>query len=217
MTRFSLVENTAGLASSDEYTPFVRIYADASCIRNGSIDSAAGCGAVILDQNRLEIKLISNYIGNATNQQAEIVACTRALEQLRRCCRVEIVSDSRYVIDTMTGRNRMRTNRPFWTRLVQACYGHHISWRWVKGHSGVPFQEVADRLARASAKLCSDMSEEDVEKLSALISDSNGQFSLSNFEGELETIVSKYRMRDDSFVPVPRLNNYESLPSAFSA
>jgi hypothetical protein len=87
----------------------------------------------------------------------------------------------------------------------------------VKGHSGVPFQEVADRLARASAKLCSDLSEEDIEKLSALISDSTGQLSLSNFEGELENIVSRYGMRDDSLAAVPQLNSFESLPSAFSA
>ncbi|MBK6589935.1 MAG: hypothetical protein IPG22_16740 [Acidobacteria bacterium] len=65
----------------------------------------------------------------------------KGFEQLHRSCRVEIVSDSRYVIDTMAGLNRMRTNRLFWTRLVKACYGHHISWRWVKGHSGVAFKK----------------------------------------------------------------------------
>ncbi|MBL0240383.1 MAG: hypothetical protein IPQ00_07405 [Chloracidobacterium sp.] len=63
--------------------------------------------------------------GTDRNQQAEILACTYALEQLRRCCRIEIVSDSKYVIDTMMGRNHMGADRPLWSRLVTACYGHH--------------------------------------------------------------------------------------------
>src|SRR3546814_14832585 len=56
---------------------------------------------------------------------------------LFRSCRVEIFSDSRYVIDTMNGRNRMKSNRPFWGRLIEQSYGHHITWRWVKGHDGL--------------------------------------------------------------------------------
>ena len=103
MSIFSLVGNSSDSRREEEYTPLVTIYADASCMRNGAIDSSAGCGAVMLDQNRLEIKLIAKYLGQATNQQAEILACTEALDQLRRSCRVEIVSDSKYVIDTMTG------------------------------------------------------------------------------------------------------------------
>ncbi|MBL0240313.1 MAG: hypothetical protein IPQ00_07040 [Chloracidobacterium sp.] len=132
MSVIRLLENKSSIRSADDYTPLVRIYADASCLRNGAFHESAGCGAVMIDHNRLEIKLVAKYLGQVTNQQAEILACTKALEQLHRSCRVEIVSDSRYVIDTMAGRIRMRTNRLFWTHLVKACYGHHISWRWVK-------------------------------------------------------------------------------------
>jgi ribonuclease HI len=171
----------------------------------------------MLDQNRLEIKLVAKYLGQITNQQAEILACTSALEKLRRCCRVEMVSDSRYVIDTMTGRNRMHTNRPFWTRLIEACYGHHISWRWVKGHSGVPFQEVADRLARAAAKISSDLLVDDLEQLSGHLSDGSGEFDIRAFEMELEKVVSRYCVAHQSFVPAAKVDRVGSLPSAFSA
>jgi ribonuclease HI len=212
-----LLENKSGIRSTDDYTPLVRIYADASCLRNGAIDSSAGCGAVMIDHNRLELKLVANYLGQVTNQQAEILACIKALEQLHRSCRVEIVSDSRYVIDTMAGRNRMRTNRLFWTRLVKACYGHHISWRWVKGHSGVAFQEVADRLARSSAKVCSDLSAEDLGQLSGHLSNGTEQFDIRDFEMELEKVVSRYGIAHQSFVPTANLNRIRTLPSAFSA
>mgnify|MGYP001273057302 FL=1 len=217
MSVVSLLENKSGIRSADDYTPLVRIYTDASCLRNGTIDSSAGCGAVMIDHNRLEVKLVAKYLGQVTNQQAEILACTKALEQLHRSCRVEIVSDSRYVIDTMAGLNRMRTNRLFWTRLVRACYGHHISWRWVKGHSGVAFQEVSDRLARSAAKVCSDLSAEDLEELSGHLSNGNEQFDIRDFEMELEKVVSRYGIAHQSCIPAANLDRIGSLPSAFSA
>jgi ribonuclease HI len=217
MSVLRLFENKSGIRSADDYTPLVSIYADASCLRNGAFHESAGCGAVMIDHNRLEIKLVAKYLGQATNQQAEILACTWALEQLHRTCQVEIVSDSRYVIDTMAGLNRMRTNRLFWTRLVKACYGHHISWRWVKGHSGVAFQEVADRLARSSAKVCSDLSGGDLEELSGHLSNGTEQFDIRDFEMELEKVVSRYAIAHQSFVSAANLDRIGTLPSAFSA
>lgn len=216
MSVVRLVENKSGLGSADDYTPLVSIYVDASCMRNGAVDSSAGCGAVMIDHNRLEIKLVAKYLGQVTNQQAEILACTKALEQLHRSCRVEVASGSRYVIDTMAGLNRMQTNRLFWTGLVKACYGHHISWLWVKGQSGVAFQEVADRLARSSAKVCSDLSGEDLEELSGHLSNGTEQFDIRDFEMELEKVVSRYGIAYQSFVPVSKFDGTGTLPSAFS-
>ena len=217
MSVIRLAVSQSDIGCADEYTPLVRIYADASCLSNGAIDSSAGCGAVMIDHNRQEIKLVAKHLGQVTNQQAEILACTKALEQLHRSCRVEIVSDSRYVIDTMAGLNRMRTNRLFWTSLVKACYGHHISWRGVKGHSGVAFQEVADRLARASSRVSTDLSAEDLEQLSGHLSNGTAHFDIRDFEAELEKVVSRYEGAHRPFVPTAQLNRSGTLPSAFSA
>lgn len=203
--------------SRDEYTPLVKIYTDASCARNGSMDSSAGCGAVLLDQNRLEIKLVANYLGNVTSQQAEVLACATALERLRRCCRVEVISDSKYVIDTMTGRNRMRSNRLLWTRLIEACYSHHVTWRWVKGHSGVLFRDVADRMARAVRLIHADISIEDLELLQGCLSNGSEQFQIGHFEAELEKVISKYEAEQRSSIPPSQFDGLGTLPSAFSA
>ena len=217
MSVTKLVENKSGIETAAEYAPLVTIYADASCIRNGAIDSSAGCGVVMLDHNRLEVKLVSKYLGQITNQQAEILACTYALEQLRRCCRIEIVSDSKYVIDTMMGRNHMRADRPLWSRLVTACYGHHVSWRWVKGHSGVQFQEVADRLARAAARICCDISAADMVQLGGLLYHGSDQLDIREFEMKLEMILAQYESSHRSFAPAAKFDGIGTLPSAFSA
>ena len=217
MSVTKLVENKSGIETAAEYAPLVTIYADASCIRNGAIDSSAGCGVVMLDHNRLEVKLVSKYLGQITNQQAEILACTYALEQLRRCCRIEIVSDSKYVIDTMMGRNHMRADRPLWSRLVTACYGHHVSWRWVKGHSGVQFQEVADRLARAAVRISRDISEADMAQLGGLLYHGSDRLDIREFEMKLEMILAQYESSHRSFVPAANFDGIGTLPSAFSA
>ncbi|HMO82463.1 MAG TPA: hypothetical protein PKD24_16940 [Pyrinomonadaceae bacterium] len=202
--------------TAENYAPLVTIYADASCLRNSDPNASAGCGAVIIDRNRMEIKLVAKYLGPITNQQAEVLACVKALEELRRPCRVEIFSDSIYVIDTMTGRNRMKTNRPFWGRLVEASLGHHITWRWVKGHNGATFQEAADRLARAASTAKRDLLSDDLDILAEHLSKEDNQLSIRSFEIELDKIVSRYEVFDSSEYQVQELTGVTAFPSAFS-
>lgn len=216
MTALKLVKENGRSDAGESYTPIVTIYADASCLRNGTPDQSAGCGAVIVDRNRMELKLLAKYLGPLTSQQAEILACVKALEELRRPCRVEIFSDSRYVIDTMNGRNRMKTNRPFWGRLVEQSYGHHISWRWVKGHDGVTFQEAVDRLARAASTAQTDLLSDDIELLSEHLSDQNNQLNIRSFEIELDKVIARYTTTQNTPYTPPGFDGVASLPSAFS-
>lgn len=218
MTGLNLA-NQNGLSNvgGETYTPIVSIYADASCLRNGTPNQSAGCGVVIIDRNRMELKLLAKYLGPVTNQQAEILACVKGLEELRRPCRVEIFSDSRYVIDTMNGRNRMKTNRPYWGRLVEQSYGHHITWRWVKGHDGLVFQEAADRLARATSTAQSDLLSDDLELLTAVLSDENNQLNIRPFEIELDKVTARYATTENRTIVPPELDAAATLPSAFSA
>lgn len=217
MCALRLLRKNTSREIAEAYTPLVTIYADASCLRNGSPDASAGCGAVMIDRNRMELKLLAKYLGPVTNQQAEILACVKALEELRRPCRVEIFSDSRYVIDTMTGKNRMKTNRPFWARLVEECYGHHISWGWVKGHDGVTFQEAADRLSRAASTGRMDLLSDDLDILAEHLPQENNQLSIRSFEMQLDKVVSRYMAFGEVTPPIAKLDGPKTLPSAFSA
>ena len=217
MTALKLVRENGCRDVGENYTPVVSVYADASCLRNGSPDQCAGCGAVLVDRNRVELKLLAKYLGPVTNQQAEILACVKALEELRRPCRVEIFSDSQYVIDTMNGRNRMKANRLFWGRLVEASLGHHITWRWVKGHDGLVFQEAADGLARAASMTRADLLSDDLDVLTEHLTDENNQLNIRSFEIELDKIVSRYRDPGDRAIPIPKLDGIATYPSAFSS
>lgn len=218
MNTLKLVKQERGPESALEYTPLVTIYADASCLRNGFPDASAGCGAVIIDRNRMELKLVAKYLpGGITNQKAEILACVLALRELRRPCRVEMFSDSMYVIDAMNGKNRMKTNRPFWSDLIEASNGHHVTWRWMKGHDGVTFQEAADRLARAASSAKTDLAAEDLDFLAEHLSKESNQPSIRSFEIELDKIASRYEMVGGNPGRAQGLARPAAFPSAFSA
>ena len=217
MTVLKLVRENGYSSPAETYTPIVTIYADAACLRNGSADSSAGCGAVVIDRNRMEMKLVAKHLGPLTNQQAEILACVTALKELRRPCRVEIFSDSQYVADTMNGRNRMKANRPFWGRLVEASLGHHITWRWTKGHDRVTFQEAADRLARAASAAGTDLLSDDLEFLAGHLFGESDQLNLRSFGLELDKIVSRYHAFKGRAIQAAELDGVAAYPSAFSA
>lgn len=129
----------------------VTIFCDGSSIGNGRRDSRAAAAALL--GYRGLWRAVGTYLGSATNQQAEIVAAAIGLESLREPCNVQLHSDSRYVIETMCGRYRRKTNHQWWARLDKACGQHEIKWQWTKGHAGHVIQEAADDAARRIAEL----------------------------------------------------------------
>ena len=96
---------------------------------------------------------MGEYLGNATNQQAEIAAATIGLNSLKEPCKVKLMSDSRYVVQTMTGNFRKKTNHEWWEKLESAASRHTVEWQWPKGHAGHEVQEIADKMARKIAML----------------------------------------------------------------
>ena len=96
-------------------------------------------------------RAVGEYLGNATNQQAEVVAAALGLEALREPCSVALFTDSRYVVETMSGRFRRKTNHEWWARLDQAAKRHQVKWQWVRGHAGDLVQEAVDKAARGLA------------------------------------------------------------------
>lgn len=129
----------------------VTIVCDGSSLGNGKGDPRAAAVALLGFQGLW--KGVGNFLGRATNQQAEIAAAAIGLEELKVPCRVRLFSDSLYVVNTMTGRFRRKTNHDWWSRLDKAAERHTIEWNWIKGHSGHAVQEAADKAARKIASL----------------------------------------------------------------
>jgi ribonuclease HI len=127
----------------------VQIYCDGSSLGNGQVASRAA--AVALLGYKGIWRAVGEYLGVATNQQAEIVAAAIGLESLREPCQVDLFTDSRYVVETMNGRYRRKTNQKWWLRLDQAASGHQVNWQWTRGHAGHLLQETADVTARRIA------------------------------------------------------------------
>ena len=95
-----------------------------------------------------------------TNNRMELTAPIEALVSLKRPCKVTIYTDSQYVrqgITTwihgwkargwLTADKKPVKNVELWQRLDMLNASHDVTWRWVKGHSGDPGNERADRLA----------------------------------------------------------------------
>jgi ribonuclease HI len=98
--------------------------------------------------------------GETSNNRMELTAPIMALEALTRPVVVHLHTDSTYVRNGITKwvlgweRNGWMTsakqpvkNVDLWKRLRLACAQHQVEWFWVKGHSGVPDNELADVLA----------------------------------------------------------------------
>ena len=130
-------------------------YTDGACRGN---PGPGGWGALLQwNDHRRELK---GGEALTTNNRMELSAAIAALEALREPCAVTVYTDSVYVKQGISEwlpgwkRRGWRTadrkpvkNQDLWERLDAAAAPHRVDWRWVKGHSGDPGNEAADRLA----------------------------------------------------------------------
>jgi len=139
--------------------PAVEIFTDGACRGN----PGPGGWAALLRTGGKEREL-SGGEALTTNNRMELTAAIRALEALRKPCRVELHTDSQYVRDGITRwihgwrKNGWRTadrkpvkNAELWQELLDAAEPHRIEWHWVKAHSGHVENDRVDALACAEA------------------------------------------------------------------
>ena len=140
----------------------VEIFTDGACSGN---PGPGGYGAIL--KYGEEIREISGYEVATTNNRMEMMAVIEALRQLKRPCRVKIVTDSQYVVKGMTEwlpgwikRNWLTSqkkpvlNKNLWKEILKLSKKHKIEWKWIKGHDGHPYNERCDQLARDAIRNC---------------------------------------------------------------
>ena len=139
----------------------VDLYTDGACRGN---PGKGGYGAILV-YGKYE-KVISEGFVLTTNNRMELLAVIKGLEALKTKCDVKIVSDSKYVVDSLSkgwvdswrvknwkkSDGKKALNVDLWERYYRAAEGHVISFEWVKGHEGHPYNERCDKLAVASAE-----------------------------------------------------------------
>ena len=135
----------------------VDIYTDGSCRRN---PGPGGWGAILIYEGH-ELT-ISGGESETTNNRMELLSVIHALSRLKESCEVTLTSDSRYVIDGLEkgwakswrARGWKKSdgspalNPDLWDRLLTLCEKHKITFVWVRGHDGHPYNERCDAMAQ---------------------------------------------------------------------
>ena len=140
-----------------------RIFTDGSAIGN---PGPGGWAAVLIQgSKRWEMSGASPW---TTISEMELIAAVQALRSVEGRARIELHSDSEYLIYGMRAfvfqwqrhgwRNRRGTrlqHRELWEDLIELNAAHRIRWTWIRGHNGHPDQNRADVLAYHAARtLC---------------------------------------------------------------
>jgi ribonuclease HI len=133
----------------------VEAFTDGACRGN----PGPGGWGVILRSGGRERELMGGEPAT-TNNRMELTAAIRALEALKRPCRVALYTDSIYVRDGITkwlpawrargwrtADKKPVKNQDLWTELAALAERHEVEWHWVRGHAGHPENERADALA----------------------------------------------------------------------
>ena len=153
----------SGPAADDR--PCVELFTDGACTGN---PGPGGWAFVLRHPASGRRRDGSGGEHDTTNNRMEVSAVIRGLEALKAPSRVELVSDSEYVVKAITTwmagwkRNGWRKspkaaarvkNADLWRRLDELLQIHAVTARWVRGHVGHAENEQCDRLATAAAAM----------------------------------------------------------------
>lgn len=139
----------------------VDLYTDGACSGNPGI----GGYCAILIYNGIE-KVISGYEINTTNNKMELLAVIKGLQCLKEPCKVNVYSDSQYVIDAFnkswldswlingwkTSNKKEVKNVDLWKILVELTKIHSVNFIKVKGHADNEYNNRCDKIAVSEYK-----------------------------------------------------------------
>ena len=138
----------------------VQIYTDGACRGN---PGKGGWGAILV-YGKTEREL-SGGEAQTTNNRMELTSVIEALSALKEPCKVTLTSDSKYVVDAIEkgwarawqangwkkADRKPALNPDLWEKLLTLLDKHDVTFVWVKGHDGHPYNERCDKLATAFA------------------------------------------------------------------
>lgn len=136
-------------------------YTDGACAPTNP--GPAAWGVVVFAPSGDEVAADHGFIGPGTNQIAEITAAIEGLRRTPEGARVELVSDSQYVLKGLSewragwerrgyrnAKGDPVANLELWKKLFAEADRRQVEVRWVRGHQGNLNNERADRLAVAA-------------------------------------------------------------------
>lgn len=135
----------------------ITIYTDGACSGN---PGPGGWGAILMFGDTK--KEISGGLDNTTNNVMELTAVIESLKILKRPCKVDLYSDSAYVVNAFlqkwiygwikknwkTAGNDPVKNKELWQELYGLTKIHDVTFHKVKGHADNEFNNRCDELAR---------------------------------------------------------------------
>ena len=138
------------------YMRHVDIYTDGACRGNPGV---GGWGAILV-YNGIE-KEMSGGEASTTNNRMELSAAIAALSALKEPWDITLTSDSKYMIDGITkgwakswkskgwrkADKSPALNPDLWDELLTLIDKHNVTFIWVRGHAGHPYNERCDKLA----------------------------------------------------------------------
>lgn len=134
----------------------VTLYTDGACSGN----PGPGGWGLILEYMGYE-KELSGGASATTNNRMELTAVIEGLKALKEPCRVELYSDSKYVIDALEKgwvwgwkkrgwikpNKKPALNSDLWEVLLPLVTYHEMRYHWVKGHADNPQNNRCDQMA----------------------------------------------------------------------
>lgn len=141
-----------------------RVYSDGACAPSNP--GPCGWGLVLIAPDGQTETDHFGFIGQGTNQIAELTAALEGLLMVPRGDAVELVSDSQYVLKGLgewrsgwerrgfrNSKGEPVANLNLWKRLFAEADARQVATRWVRGHSGDHYNERADSLANTALRL----------------------------------------------------------------
>ena len=138
----------------------IDLYTDGACRGN---PGKGGWGAILVFEG-IE-KELSGGEKETTNNRMELTAAIEGLRAIKYPCEVTLTSDSKYLVDAIEKKwlvswkkknwkkadGKPVLNVDLWTALDEQLTRHTVSFVWVKGHEGHPYNERCDALATTFA------------------------------------------------------------------